>query len=117
MRNFLAGVILIYSKAFDSLPPPVKDRGYRRLWEVLSERDLSAAFARRTSAERKAILEVSATPSRAFPTTGRLRRKYSPSEKPVVIAQQVRRICALTAATEPAAGHCQDSQTSTSAME
>ena len=35
----------------------------------------------------------------------------------LVIAQQVRRIRALTAATEPAAGHCRDSQTRTSAME
>ncbi len=49
---------LIYSKAFDALPPPVKDRVYRRLWEVLTGHDQSPAFARRTSAERKAILEI-----------------------------------------------------------
>lgn len=49
---------LIYSKAFDALPPLVKDRVYRRLWEVLTEHEQSPEFARRTSAERKAILEI-----------------------------------------------------------
>jgi len=49
---------LIYSKAFDALPPPVQDRVCRRLWEVLTGHDQSPAFARRTSAERKAILEI-----------------------------------------------------------
>jgi hypothetical protein len=49
---------LIYSKAFDALPSPVKDHIYRRLWEVLSGKDQSPKFARRTPAERKAILEI-----------------------------------------------------------
>lgn len=49
---------LVYSKAFDAMPKPVKDHVYRRLWEVLSGKDQSPAYARRTSAERKAILEI-----------------------------------------------------------
>ena len=49
---------LIYSKAFDALPATVKDHVYRRLWEVLTGKDQSPAFARRTPAERKAILEI-----------------------------------------------------------
>jgi hypothetical protein len=49
---------LIYSKAFDALPLPEKDRVYRRLWEILTDHDQSPAFARRTSAQRKAILEI-----------------------------------------------------------
>ena len=49
---------LIYSKAFDALPAPVKDRVYLRLWEVLSGKDQSPAFARRTPEERRAILEI-----------------------------------------------------------
>jgi hypothetical protein len=49
---------LIYSRAFDALPRPVKEHVYRRLWEVLTEKDQSPAFARRTSAERKAILQI-----------------------------------------------------------
>ena len=49
---------LIYSKAFDALPAPVKDHVYRRLHDVLSGHDQSPAFARRTAAERTAILEI-----------------------------------------------------------
>jgi hypothetical protein len=49
---------LIYSKAFDALPAPVKERTYRRLWEVLTGRDQSPTFARRTLDERRAILEI-----------------------------------------------------------
>jgi hypothetical protein len=49
---------LIYSKAFDALPAPVLDHIYRRLWEVLSGKDTSEAYRRRTPEERKAILEI-----------------------------------------------------------
>ncbi|MDG3004012.1 hypothetical protein [Paludisphaera mucosa] len=49
---------LIYSKAFDALPAPVKERTYRRLWDVLTGKDPSPAFARRTPEERRAILEI-----------------------------------------------------------
>jgi hypothetical protein len=49
---------LIYSRAFDALPAPVKDHVYRRLWEVLSGKDQTPEYARRTPAERKAILEI-----------------------------------------------------------
>jgi hypothetical protein len=49
---------LIYSRAFDALPGPVRDHVYRRLWEVLSGQDSSPAFARRTAAERQAILQI-----------------------------------------------------------
>ena len=36
----------------------MKDHVYRRLWEVLTGKDQGPAFARRTPAERKAILEI-----------------------------------------------------------
>jgi hypothetical protein len=49
---------LIYSQAFDAMAAPVKDHVYRRLWDVLSGKDTSEAFARRTPEERKAILEI-----------------------------------------------------------
>jgi hypothetical protein len=49
---------LIHSMAFDTLPAPVKDHLLRRLWEVLTGRDQSPAYARRTAEERKAILEI-----------------------------------------------------------
>jgi hypothetical protein len=49
---------LVYSKAFDALPGVVKDFVYRRLWEILSGKDQSEAYSRRTPEERKAILEI-----------------------------------------------------------
>jgi hypothetical protein len=49
---------LIYSEAFDSLPDAARDRIYRRLWEVLADQENSAAFARLSSVDRQAILEI-----------------------------------------------------------
>ena len=49
---------LIYSEAFDSLPDPVLQRVYRRLWDALTGQDRSPAFAKLTSADRQAILEI-----------------------------------------------------------
>jgi hypothetical protein len=49
---------LIYSRAFDAMPRHVKEYVYRRLWEVLTGKDENPAFARRTAAERQAILEI-----------------------------------------------------------
>jgi hypothetical protein len=49
---------LIYSEAFESLPPVAKDRIYRRIFEVLMGKDTSPKFARLTAADRKAILGI-----------------------------------------------------------
>jgi hypothetical protein len=49
---------LIYSKAFDGLPQPVKTYVYQRLREVLNGADKSPAFAHLSAADRKAILEI-----------------------------------------------------------
>lgn len=49
---------LIYSEAFDNMPPVVKDRVLRRLWEVLTGRESGAAFAHLSGDDRKAILEI-----------------------------------------------------------
>jgi hypothetical protein len=49
---------LIYSEAFDALPQPAKHYIYRRLLEVLTERDQSPGFARLTREDRRAILEI-----------------------------------------------------------
>ena len=49
---------LVYSKAFDAMPQVVKDRLYKRMWEVLTERDKSPQFAQLSAADRKAILEI-----------------------------------------------------------
>jgi hypothetical protein len=49
---------LIYSKAFAALPAEVKDYVFRRLHEVLTGRDTSAAFAHLSAADRAAVLEI-----------------------------------------------------------
>ncbi len=49
---------LIYNEAFDSLPVQAKEFIYRRLFEVLTGRDRSPAFARLDSATRRAIYEI-----------------------------------------------------------
>ena len=49
---------LIYSEAFDSLPPIVLDRVYRRLWEVFTGADHSALSARLTAQDRSAVYKI-----------------------------------------------------------
>jgi hypothetical protein len=49
---------LIYSKSFDALPGPAKEYVYHRLFEVLTGRDQSPAFARLTKADRRAVFEI-----------------------------------------------------------
>jgi hypothetical protein len=49
---------LIYSEAFDALPGPARDHVYRRLLEVLTGRDQSAEYARLSTVDRRAILEI-----------------------------------------------------------
>ncbi|MDA1230999.1 MAG: hypothetical protein O2856_09515, partial [Planctomycetota bacterium] len=49
---------LIYSNSFNSLPPGVKTRVWKRLSEVLSEEDTSFRFAHLSLGDRKAIREI-----------------------------------------------------------
>ena len=49
---------LIYSEAFDSLPAPVKEKVYARLFDVLSGKDTSEAYESLSSESRRAILEI-----------------------------------------------------------
>ena len=49
---------LIYSAAFDALPAAVRDRFYRRLWEVLTGADQTPVYARLTAADRKSVYEI-----------------------------------------------------------
>jgi hypothetical protein len=49
---------LIYSEAFDNLPPEARDYLYRRVWEVLNGKDTSATFARLNAEDRKAIRQI-----------------------------------------------------------
>src|SRR5262249_61651050 len=47
---------MVYSEAFDGLPPPVKDAVYRRMRDILLGRDTRAAYARLTATDRRAVL-------------------------------------------------------------
>jgi hypothetical protein len=49
---------LIYTEAFDALPAQVRDHVWRRLWEVVTEQDKSAAFAHLSSDDRRAIADI-----------------------------------------------------------
>jgi len=49
---------MIYSEAFDALPEPVRERVYRRLYEVLTGRDQSDKFKRLSARDRQAVLEI-----------------------------------------------------------
>jgi hypothetical protein len=49
---------MVYSEAFDALPEPVRERVYRRLYEVLTSRDQSEKFKRLSTGDRQAVLEI-----------------------------------------------------------
>ncbi|HSU68816.1 MAG TPA: hypothetical protein VLJ39_18185 [Tepidisphaeraceae bacterium] len=49
---------LIYSEQFDALPDPAKQYVYRRLWQVLTGRDDSAAFSHLSDESREAIYQI-----------------------------------------------------------
>lgn len=49
---------MIYSKAFDGMPPAARDRIYRRIFDVLTEREKSQRYAKLSSNDRQAILEI-----------------------------------------------------------
>jgi hypothetical protein len=49
---------MVYSRTFDALPGNVRERVYRRLFEVLSGKDDGARFAHLSGPDRRAILEI-----------------------------------------------------------
>jgi hypothetical protein len=49
---------MVYSRAFDALPPPIKDALYQRLWAVLAGQDTAAKYAHLTRQDRQAIVEI-----------------------------------------------------------
>ena len=49
---------MIYSPAFDGLPPTARDRVYQRLHDVLTGKDQGPAFAHLSAEDRTAILEI-----------------------------------------------------------
>lgn len=49
---------LIYSAAFDGMPDVVRERIYRRLYDILTGQDKSKTFAGISPADRQAVLEI-----------------------------------------------------------
>jgi len=49
---------MIYSAAFDGMPEMVRERVYRRIYEVLTGKDKSQTFAGISPADRQAVLEI-----------------------------------------------------------
>lgn len=49
---------MIYSEAFDGMPEAARGRIYRRLFDVLTERDKSPRYARLSADDRRAIFEI-----------------------------------------------------------
>ena len=49
---------MIYSEAFDGMPEWARDRVYQRLYDVLIGKDTSKRYARLTTADRRAVLEI-----------------------------------------------------------
>ena len=49
---------MIYTAAFDALPPDAKDAVYRRLWQVLSGADRDSRYDHLTRGDRQAVVEI-----------------------------------------------------------
>jgi hypothetical protein len=49
---------MMYTDAFDALPPAALDAVYHRLWSILSGEDKDARYARLTTADRQAVIEI-----------------------------------------------------------
>jgi hypothetical protein len=59
---------MIYSDAFDALPGNVRQKVYRRLWEVLTGEDTTPQFARLSGPDRTAILEILRATKKGLPS-------------------------------------------------
>jgi hypothetical protein len=49
---------MVYSAAFDGMPDVVRERVYQRLYDVLTGKDKTPAFASISAADRQAVLEI-----------------------------------------------------------
>jgi hypothetical protein len=58
---------MIYSEAFDALPPAAKDATYRHMWDILSGAVRGQKYARLTLADRRAVVEILRDTKRDLP--------------------------------------------------
>jgi hypothetical protein len=59
---------LIYSEAFDALPPQALEAVYRGLWQALTGQTRDQALASLSAADRQAVLEILRTTKRNLPS-------------------------------------------------
>lgn len=59
---------MIYSPAFDALPPMAKSAIYDRMWQILSGADSGKKYARLSDADRRAIVEILRDTKRDLPS-------------------------------------------------
>lgn len=59
---------MIYSQAFDGMPPDAKEAVYDRLWQVLSGRETDPRYARLSLADRKAVTEILRETKKGLPS-------------------------------------------------
>jgi hypothetical protein len=58
---------MIYSEAFDALPPDAREAIYRRLWRVLSGSDTADRYRRLSRDDRRAIIEILVDTKKGLP--------------------------------------------------
>jgi hypothetical protein len=58
---------MIYSHAFDGLPPAARDAVYARMWDVLSGKDKSPKYSKLSPADRAAIVDILVETKTGFP--------------------------------------------------
>src|SRR5262249_59670910 len=58
---------MIYSDAFDAMPPLAKDAVYRRLWRILSGAEHGEPYSQLSAADRAAIVEILRTTKKDLP--------------------------------------------------
>jgi hypothetical protein len=60
---------LVYSEAFEKLPPSAKQALYARMWQVLSGQERAPKYARLSAADRQAVIEILRETKKDLPAT------------------------------------------------
>jgi len=59
---------MIYTPAFDALPPDARSAIYQRMWEILSGKAAGKQYAALSRADRQAIVEILKATKKGLPT-------------------------------------------------
>jgi hypothetical protein len=58
---------MIYSEAFDALPPEARGAVYERMWQILSGKDKNPKYARLSLADRQAVVQILRATKKGLP--------------------------------------------------